>query len=258
MDSLQALIFGLVQGLTEFLPISSSGHLEILKYFFGDAGSDFIFTVVVHAATVLSIIVVFWNDIIQLFRGVFKFKMNTETDYVLKIVVSMIPAAIVGLTLNNFIEGFFNGNMVFIGSMLVLTALFLAVSHFVRKGTKPVTYKGAFFMGLAQALAVLPGLSRSGTTIATGLMLGHKKEEITKFSFLMVIIPVIGGTFMEMLSSKNMTGDIKAIPLTIAFATAFISGFAACKWMVNIVKKGNLYWFAIYCSLVGASLILFM
>jgi undecaprenyl-diphosphatase len=257
MDWIQALIFGLVQGLTEFLPISSSGHLEILKYLFGDAGNDFVFTVVVHGATVLSILVVFWPDVLSLIKGVFRFEMNDETDYVLKIIISMIPAAIVGVTLNSYIESLFNGDLVFIGSMLVLTALFLTAGNFVRKGTKPLSYKGAFIIGIAQALAILPGLSRSGTTISTGLLLGHKKEDLTRFSFLMVIVPVLGGTAMEVLSSKNVVGDINLLPLTIAFVTAFLSGIAACKWMVNIVNKGKLYWFAIYCSLLGASLILF-
>lgn len=257
MDWIQALIFGLVQGLTEFLPISSSGHLEVLKYLFGDAGNDFLFTVVVHCATVLSILVVFWPDIISLLKGAFRFEINEETEYILKIVLSMIPAAIVGITLNDYIESLFNGDMVFIGSMLVLTALFLTAAHFVRKGTKPISYKGAFIMGIAQALAILPGLSRSGTTISTGLLLGHRKEDLTRFSFLMVIIPVLGGTLMEIVSSKSVVGELNILPLAVAFITAFVSGFAACKWMVNIVNKGKLYWFAIYCSLLGASLILF-
>jgi undecaprenyl-diphosphatase len=257
MDWIQALVFGLVQGLTEFLPVSSDGHLEILKHFFGIVGDNFVFTVVVHGATVLSILVVFWQEILQLFKGVFKFEMNVETDYSLKLIVSMIPVAIVGFTMKDKVESLFNGDMVFTGSMLVLTALFLTVGHFTRTGAKPITYWGAFLMGIAQALAVLPGLSRSGATISTGLMIGHKKEELTKFSFLMVIVPVLGGTLVEMLSFEKGTGDVSFIPLIIAFVTAFVTGYFACKWMVNLVKKGKLYWFAVYCSLLGASLILF-
>ncbi len=256
MDWIQALIFGLVQGLTEFLPVSSDGHLEILKHFFGISGDNFVFTVAVHGATVLSIILVFWQEIIQLFKGVLKFEMNVETDYSLKLIVSMIPVAIVGFTMKDKVEGLFTGDMVFTGSMLVLTAIFLTASHFTPRGTKPITYWGAFLMGIAQALAVLPGLSRSGSTISTGLMIGHKKEELTKFSFLMVIVPVLGGTFVEMLSLDKATGNVTLVPLAIAFVTAFVTGYFACKWMVNIVRRGKLYWFAIYCSLLGASLIL--
>jgi undecaprenyl-diphosphatase len=257
MEWYEALIFGLVQGLTEFLPVSSSGHLEILKYFFGGINDGFLFTVAVHGATVLSVLVVFWPEISQLFRGAIQFKMNTETDYILKIIVSMIPVIIVGFTLKDFVESFFNGNMIFIGVMLIVTSLFLAISHFIKKDVKNISYGGAFIIGIVQAFAVLPGLSRSGSTISTGLMLGIKKEDITRFSFLMVIVPVLGSSFVELLSVERGGMDFVFVPLTIAFVTAFVAGYFACRWMISIVNKGKLYWFAIYCALLGASLIFF-
>jgi len=257
MNWYEALVFGLVQGLTEFLPVSSSGHLEITKFFFGGVEESLLFSVVVHGATILSIIVVFWHEIIRLTKGVLQFQMNDETHYFLKILVSLIPVGIVGFTLKDFVEGFFNANMTFTGAMLIVTAFLLAISHFVRKGDREISYSGAFIIGIAQALAVLPGLSRSGSTISTGLLLGHRKEELTKFSFLMVIIPVVGANLVEIMTSDVSTGDAVFLPLTIAFFTAFISGYFACKWMVRLVSRGKLIWFAVYCTLVGLALILF-
>lgn len=255
MNWYEALVFGLVQGLTEFLPVSSDGHLEIVKFFFGGIEESFLFSVVVHGATVLSILVVFWQEIIKLTRGVFQFRMNEEMHYALKILVSMIPVAIVGFTMKDRVEGLFTANMTFTGSMLIVTALFLAISHFVRKGTREITYSGAFIMGIAQALAVLPGLSRSGSTISTGLMLGHKKEELTRFSFLMVIIPAAGAALVEILTTKLTATEVVIVPLTIAFVAAFISGYFACRWMIKIVNRGKLIWFAVYCVMAGLALI---
>ena len=257
MNWYEALIFGLVQGLTEFLPVSSDGHLEIVKYFFGGIEESFLFSVAVHGATVLSIIVVFWKEIIKLLQGVFKFKMNEEMIYSLKIVVSMIPVAIVGFTIRDSVASLFTANMKITGSFLLVTALFLVFGHFARKRDKPISFGGAFLMGIAQALAVLPGLSRSGSTISTGLMLGYKKEELARFSFLMVIIPIIGANFVELITAEKVAVDVVAMPLIIAFVTAFVSGYVACKWMINIVNKGKLGWFAIYCLILGLSLILF-
>ncbi len=257
MNWYEALIFGLVQGLTEFLPVSSEGHLEIVKYFLGGIEESFLFSVVVHGATVLSIVVVFRKEIAKLIRGVFQFSMNEETGYVLKLIVSMIPVAIVGFTLKEFVEGFFVGDMTITGSLLLVTALFLTVGHFVPRRSGKITYTGAFLMGLAQALAVLPGLSRSGTTISTGLMLGYRKEELTRFSFLMVIVPILGASFIEVMTTTAGAVDVVIVPLIIAFATAFVSGYFACKLMIKIVSKGKLLWFAIYCALVGVALILF-
>ena len=257
MNWFEALIFGLVQGLTEFLPVSSDGHLEIVKYFFGGIEESFLFTVVVHGATVLSIIAVFWKEILRLLKGVFKFEMNEETVYSLKIVVSMIPVAIIGFTLRDQVSSLFVANMDITGSFLLVTALFLAFGHFVRKREKPITYGGAFVMGIAQALAVLPGLSRSGSTISTGLMLGNSKNELARFSFLMVIIPIIGANLVEFITSEPASVDGVLFPLIVSFIAAFVSGYIACRWMINIVRRGKLGWFALYCLVVGLSLILF-
>ena len=257
MNWFEALIFGLVQGLTEFLPVSSDGHLEIVKYFFGGIEESFLFTVVVHGATVLSIIAVFWKEILRLLKGIFKFEMNEETVYSLKIVVSMIPVAIIGFTLRDQVSSLFVANMDITGSFLLVTALFLAFGHFVRKREKPITYGGAFVMGIAQALAVLPGLSRSGSTISTGLMLGNSKNELARFSFLMVIIPIIGANLVEFITSEPASVDGVLFPLIVSFIAAFVSGYIACRWMINIVRRGKLGWFALYCLVVGLSLILF-
>lgn len=257
MNWFEALVFGLVQGLTEFLPVSSDGHLEIVKYVFGGIEESFLFTVVVHGATVLSIIAVFWKEIMRLLKGVFKFRMNEETVYALKIIVSMIPVAIIGFTLREQVSSLFVADMDITGSFLLVTALFLALGHFVKKREKPITYGGAFLMGIAQALAVLPGLSRSGATISTGLMLGNSKNELARFSFLMVIIPIIGANFVEFVTSEPTSVDGVLFPLIISFIAAFVSGYIACRWMINIVRKGKLGWFALYCFLVGLSLILF-
>jgi undecaprenyl-diphosphatase len=257
MNWYEALIFGLVQGLTEFLPVSSDGHLEIVKYLFGGIEESFLFSVAVHGATVLSIIAVFWKEIIKLLKGVFRFTMNEEMVYALKIIVSMIPVAIVGFTLRDEVESLFIADMDITGSFLLVTALFLALGHFVRKKDKPITYGGAFVMGIAQAFAVLPGWSRSGSTIATGLMLGNSKNELARFSFLMVIVPIIGANFVQVITTESTAVDVVMFPLIISFVAAFASGYVACRWMINIVRKGKLGWFALYCLVVGLSLIIF-
>ena len=257
MNWYEALIFGLVQGLTEFLPVSSDGHLEIVKYLFGGIEESFLFSVAVHGATVLSIIAVFWKDIIHLLKGVFKFTMNEETVYVLKLIVSMIAVAIVGFTLRDKVESLFVADMDITGSFLLVTALFLTLGHFVRKRENPITYGGAFIMGIAQALAVLPGWSRSGSTIATGLMLGNSRNELARFSFLMVIVPIIGANFVEVVTTETAAVNVVLFPLIIASVAAFVSGYVACRWMISIVRKGKLGWFALYCVLVGLTLILF-
>ncbi|MFZ2287453.1 MAG: undecaprenyl-diphosphate phosphatase [Bacteroidales bacterium] len=257
MNWFEALIFGLVQGLTEFLPVSSDGHLEIVKYLFGGIEESFLFSVAVHGATVLSILVVFWKDIIHLLKGVFKFTMNEETVYVLKLMISMIPVAIVGFTVRDKVESLFIADMDITGSFLLVTALFLFAGHFVRKREKLITYAGAFVMGIAQAFAVLPGWSRSGSTIATGLMLGNSRNELARFSFLMVIVPIIGANFVQVITTETAAVNVVLFPLIIAFVAAFVSGYAACRWMIAIVRKGKLAWFAVYCVLVGLTLILF-
>jgi len=252
MNWFEALILGLIQGLTEFLPVSSSGHLEIAKSLFGvDPEASFFFTVAVHGATVLSTLFVFWKEILNLISGSLKFKMNDETSYTLKIILSMIPVGIAGVLLKDPIESLFDGNLVFIGLMLLVTSAVLAAAHFMKKGDRPIGYKDAFIIGLAQAIAVIPGISRSGSTIATGLMIGNKKEEIARFSFLMVLVPVIGANVLEIFSGDvNMSGTSWGVVL-IGFVAAFISGYFACTWMIALVKKSKLIWFSIYCAVIG-------
>jgi len=252
MNWFQALVLGLIQGLTEFLPVSSSGHLEIAKSIFGiDPDSSFYFTVAVHGATVLSTIFVFWKEILNLITGSLKFKMNEETSYTLKIIISMIPVGIAGILLKDPIERLFNGNLVFIGLMLLVTSTVLALAHFIRKGDRSIGYKDAFIIGIAQAIAVIPGISRSGSTIATGLMIGNKKEEIAKFSFLMVLLPVLGANLLEILSGDVTMNSAGLGSVVIGFIAAFVSGYFACKWMISLVKRSKLIWFSIYCAVVG-------
>ena len=257
MDWLQALILGLIQGLTEYLPVSSSGHLAIGSYLFGINGEDNLaFTIVVHVATVLSTFVILWSEIDWIFRGLFKFKMNDETKYFLNIVVSMIPIGIVGVFFKDTVEEIFGSGLLIVGCMLLLTALLLTFSYFAKPRVKEnISWKDALIIGLAQACAVMPGLSRSGSTIATGLMLGNKKEKMAQFSFLMVIPPILGEALLDvikMAKGDNPFSDVSAIALVVGFVAAFVSGCMACKWMINIVKKGKLIYFGIYCAIASA------
>jgi len=260
MNIFEAIVLGLVQGLTEFLPVSSSGHLEIGKALFElDKGKNFYFTIAVHGATVLSTIVVFRKELADLIRGVFKFRMNEETGYVLRIFVSMIPLAFVGFFLKEEVEGLYNGNMLLIGLMLLVTSLLLTIGHFASGKGRSISYRDAFIIGLAQAFAVIPGISRSGATIATGMMLGNRKDELARFSFLMVLIPILGANFLEIVSSTDkMTESLSPAVLIAGTLTAFISGYAACRWMINIVRKSKMIWFAAYCLVVGLLTILFL
>jgi undecaprenyl-diphosphatase len=246
------MVLGLIQGFTEFLPVSSSGHLEIAKSLFGiNPESSFYFTVAVHGATVLSTLVVFWNEIVRLTKGALRFKMNEETSYVLKLIVSMIPVGIAGILLKDPIEKMFSGNIVFVGLMLLVTAALLAVAHFIKKRDRDIGYIDALIIGIAQAIAVIPGISRSGATISTGLMIGNKKEEIAKFSFLMVLIPVIGANLIEIFSGEVTTSTTGVGVIIIGFITAFAAGYLACRWMIELVKRSKLIWFSIYCTIVG-------
>lgn len=259
MSWIEAMLLGLVQGLTEFLPVSSSGHLEIGKVLLGvDAENSLVFTVVVHGATVMSTIVVFYKDIFRLIKGLFAFKWNEETRYIAKIFFSMIPVAIVGLFFKEEVEGFFTGNLVLVGFMLLITATMLLFTHFKKSNTRSITFFDSLIIGVAQAIAVLPGISRSGSTISTGLILGTKKADVAQFSFLMVLIPIIGANFKDILGG-DMTGNetIGIVPLAAGFIAAFISGLLACKWMIGIVKKGKLIYFSIYCYVVGLTAVLF-
>jgi undecaprenyl-diphosphatase len=252
MNWFEAMVLGLIQGLTEFLPVSSSGHLELGKYLFGiNPDSNFYFSVAVHGATVLSTIAVLWKEIADLFKGFFKFRLNEETKYVIKIFISMIPVGIAGFFLTDIVDKYFSGNMVSLGIQFIITAAILLLPTFIKPKERPIGYFDAFIIGIAQAIAVVPAISRSGATIVTGMIIGNKKSDIAKFSFLMVLIPVIGANLVEM-KSGNFTAEGTSISVILAgFITAFVSGYFACKWMINLVRKGNLSWFAVYCVLVG-------
>lgn len=257
MTWFEALILGLIQGLTEYLPVSSSGHLAIGSALFGIEGEENLaFTIIVHVATVLSTLVILWKEIEWIFKGLFKFQMNDETRYVINIIVSMIPIGIVGVFFKDKVEAIFGSGLLVVGCCLLVTALLLSFSYYYKPRQKEkISLKDAFIIGLSQACAVLPGLSRSGTTIATGLLLGNSKEKLAQFSFLMVIPPILGEALLDaikMMKGKDIAGDIPAISLIVGFLAAFVSGCVACKWMINIVKKGKLIYFAIYCAIAGA------
>lgn len=278
MDWLDSLVMGIVQGLAEYLPISSSGHLQICEDLLGldmhGAGS-LQFTVALHVATVLSTIVILWKEFVPLVTSFFGFKRDANTTYVFKILVSCIPIMIVGIFIKDSVEQLFDKNLLTVGIALCATALLLTFAYYFRRTTadspalrqggyrpRDITFLDAFVIGLAQAVAVIPGLSRSGSTIATGLMLGDKREEVAKFSFFMVIIPILGEALLdikEMIggSSEAATESIGAMPLLIGFIAAFVVGCLACKWMLNIVKKGKLVWFAVYCLIAGLLCIIF-
>ena len=256
MSWIEALILGLVQGLTEYLPVSSSGHLAIGSEFFGIEGEENLaFTVAVHVATVLSTLVILWKEIDWIFRGLFKCQLNEETKYVLNIVVSMIPVGIVGVFFKDYVEEVFGSVLAIVGAMLLLTAVLRSFSYYAKpRQEEKISLRDAFIIGLAQACAVMPGLSRSGSTIATGLLLGNKKETLAQFSFLMVIPPILGEALLDVvkgLNGEEAFGGIDALPLTVGFLAAFVSGCLACKWMINIVKKGKLIYFGIYCAIAG-------
>lgn len=258
MEWFEALILGVLQGLTEYLPVSSSGHLAIGSALFGIQGEDNLtFTIAVHVATVLSTLVILWKEIGWIFRGLFKFEMNAETKYVINILVSMIPIGIVGVFFKDYVEEIFGSGLLIVGCMLLLTALLLAFSYYAKPRLKEnISMKDAFIIGLAQACAVMPGLSRSGTTIATGLLLGDNKAKLAQFSFLMVIPPILGEALLDGMKivkgAAAGTSDISVLSLVVGFLAAFISGCVACKLMINIVKKGKLIYFAIYCAIAGA------
>ncbi|MCS2889830.1 undecaprenyl-diphosphate phosphatase [Parabacteroides faecis] len=256
MSWFEALVLGIVQGLTEYLPVSSSGHLAIGSALFGIEGEENLaFTIVVHVATVFSTLVILWKEIEWIFRGLFKFQMNSETRYVINILISMIPIGIVGVFFKDTVEAIFGSGLLIVGCMLLVTAALLSFSYYAKPRQKEnLSMKDAFIIGLAQACAVLPGLSRSGTTIATGLLLGNNKAKLAQFSFLMVIPPILGEALLDVLKlvkGENIAGDIPTLSLVVGFVAAFLSGCLACKWMINIVKKGKLIYFAIYCAIAG-------
>ena len=253
MNEIQALLLGLLQGLTEFLPVSSSGHLEIGTALLGiKSENNLFFTVILHVATVLSTLVVFRKDILWLLKGLFAFQWNEQTQYVARLLFSAIPVMFLGLFFKDEIEQFFTENVFFVGSMLIVTALLLASTHLIKKGNNTITFGRAFIIGIAQAFAVLPGISRSGSTIATGLLLKTKKDEVARFSFLMVLLPILGAAFLDIVGGDIAAEEsIGAIPMLVGFVAAFASGLLACSWMIKIVKRGKLIYFAIYCFIIG-------
>lgn len=258
MSWFQALILGLIQGLTEYLPVSSSGHLTIGANLFGLNGEENLaFTVAVHVATVLSTCVILWKEIVWLFQDFFKFKWNEGTKYIVNILISMIPVAIVGFFFKDKVEAIFGSGLLVVGICLLITATLLAFSYFAKpRQREEISPLHAFIIGIAQAVAVLPGLSRSGSTISTGLLLGNKKEKLAQFSFLMVIPPILGEALLDVkdmleVGVETTMAGLPTTSLIIGFIAAFVSGCLACKWMINIVKKGKLIWFAVYCAIVG-------
>ncbi len=262
MNCFEALVLGLVQGLTEYLPVSSSGHLAIGAQLFGIDGADNLsFTILVHVATVLSTLVILWKEIDWILKGLFKFQMNAETKYAFNIIVSMIPVGIVGVFFKDKVEAIFGSGLLVVGIMLLVTAALLTFSYYAKpRQREDISLWHAFLIGVGQALAVLPGLSRSGTTIATGLLLGNKKEKMAQFSFLMVIPPILGEALLDVLKGlkgEEAFGGIDTLPMVVGFLAAFLSGCVACKWMINLVKKGKLVYFAIYCALAGVLTIIF-
>ena len=267
MNWFEALVLGLIQGLTEFLPVSSSGHLEIGHAILGTASEEnLIFTVVLHVATVLSTLLVLWHEVAQLFKGTFTtLKWNAEKDYVAKILVSCIPVFIVGMFFKDEVEAFFGNGLLLVGICLLITATLLFLSEYLTKlrmrkqadGEEvghEVRYKDAFIIGIAQAIAVLPGLSRSGSTISTGLLCGVKKSAMAQFSFLMVLIPVLGEALLDTIDllKGELVVELGWVPMLVGFLAAFASGAAACKWMIGIVRRQKLTYFAIYCLAAGA------
>ncbi len=263
MSVIEAIILGVLQGLTEYLPVSSSGHLAIGSALLGiDAEHNLAFTIVVHVATVFSTLVILGKEISWIFKGLFKFQSNDETRYFINILISMIPIGIVGVFFKDEVEQIFGSGLLLVGCMLLLTALLLSFAHFYKPREKSkIGMRDAFIIGVAQAFAVLPGLSRSGSTIATGLLLGNKKSSLAQFSFLMVIPPILGEALLDifkmMKGVEDVGGDIPTAALIAGFIAAFVSGCIACKWMINVVKKGKLIYFAIYCSIIGLATILF-
>jgi len=260
MEIIDAIILGIIQGLTEFLPVSSSGHLELGKAILGDDSipeESLLFTVVLHFATALSTIVVFRKDILEIIRGLFSFKWNKDTQFIAKIIVSMIPAVIVGLFFEEQLEQLFGGNILLVGCMLLVTAILLFLADKAKDTDKKVTFKNAFIIGVSQAIAMLPGISRSGATISTSVLLGNDRTKAARFSFLMVVPLIFGKIAKDVLSGDLTYESHNFTYLSVGFIAAFVAGLFACTWMIALVKKSKLSYFAIYCVVVGIAAIIF-
>lgn len=255
MTWIEALILGIIQGLTEFLPVSSSGHLEIVTVLLNvESEENLLFAVIVHAATALATVVVFRKDIFELVRGILQFKWNESWEFTVKILISMVPVGIVGIFYEDQITALFTGNLLLVGCMLLVTSALLFFSHFKKTNDRPVSYLDSIVIGVAQAIAILPGISRSGATIATALLLGVDKTKATRFSFLMVLIPILGASLLKVKDFYESPASYDGLPLLaviVGFVAAFGAGYAACKWMLGIVRKGKLTYFAAYCFVVG-------
>jgi len=265
MNWIEALILGIIQGLTEYLPVSSSGHLQIGQHLLGvNEVGGLTFDIVVHVATVLSTLVILWKEVTWIFKGLFKWngQLNAEQKYALNILISMIPIGIVGLCFKDYIDAIFQGSLTIVGVCLLVTAFLLALTHFYKPQEREhISPLHAFIIGIAQAIAVLPGLSRSGSTIATGLLLGNSRKNLAQFSFLMVIPPILGEALLdfkhivapsaEYIAEHGEAATIPTLSLVIGFLAAFISGCFACKWMIAFVKQCKLIYFSIYCAIVG-------
>ena len=254
MDVLSAIILGIIQGLTEFLPVSSSGHLEIFKVILGDnklPNESLLMTVILHFATACSTIVVFKDDIKDLILGLFSFEKNDSFWFSVKIILSMVPAVFVGFFFESEIESLFNGNLTIVGSMLILTGALLFLADKAKPSEKKISFSSSLIVGIAQAIAIVPGISRSGATISTAVILGIDKENAAKFSFLMVVPLIIGKVIKDITSAETIVNNESIFPLIIGFVFAFITGMIACKWMIKLVKNSKLKYFSIYCFLVG-------
>lgn len=255
MSVIEAIILGIVQGLTEFLPVSSSGHLQLAKALLGvEIEENLLFDCTLHAATVLSTIVILWPEIKRLIGGLFSRTFNDEQAYILKLIISMIPIAIVGFALKDSLDAMLESPYILtiVGAMLLLTAALLSFAYYSHARQKEnISYRDAFLIGVAQAVAAMPGLSRSGSTIATGILLGNNKNTVAQFSFLMVLAPILGEMFLNIVKGEVVFSSIGIVPLLAGFVAAFAVGCAACKFMLGIVRRGKLIWFAIYCAIVG-------
>ncbi len=266
MEWFESMLLGLVQGLTEFLPVSSSGHLAIGKALLGvEPSGDLVFEVTVHAATVLATIVVFRKEIWKLLCGLFKWKYNDETDYIAKLCLSMVPVFVVGMFFKDKVEAAFSSMRV-VGLSLLATAILLTLSDWLsgrvaaarKEARNGISFWQALVVGVGQACAVLPGLSRSGTTISTGLLCGVKREKMAQFSFLMVLVPILGETFLDLVGGEMSASTVGTLPLLIGFVAAFVSGLFACKVMIALVRKAQLKWFGLYCALVGLAVLIWL
>lgn len=258
MSFLEALVLGLIQGLTEFLPVSSSGHLELAKALFGSDSlpeESLTFTVVLHFATALSTLVVFKKEVLEIVRGLFAFKWNDELKFSLKIIVSMLPAVFIGLLFEEQLEAFFGGNILLVGCMLLVTAILLLLADRAKNTDKNVSYTGAFVVGVAQAIAMLPGISRSGATISTSVLLGIDRVRAARFSFLMVVPLIMGKVAKDILGGEISFESSEIGTMSVGFLSAFFAGLFACKWMIALVKRSKLSYFALYCALVGVAAI---